>query len=233
MKAGIIGAMQVEVRMLIEAMEDRTEHIYANRTFHEGKIRGTDAVVVQCGIGKINAALAVQILKDIFNVTCIINTGVAGSLNNDIEIGDIVISKDAVQHDFQVGGLGYPPGQIPGIGTYSFEADEELVQKTERTIRSCLKDTGVFIGRIATGDQFISDRDKKNYIRDTFHADCCEMEGAGIAQAAYLNNLPFVIVRAISDKADESVEMSYDQFEAAAAEHCARLMISLAEALHE
>ena len=233
MKVGIIGAMAVAVMLLIEAMEDRKEHTYAARTYYEGKIRGTDAVVVQCGIGKINAALCVQILKDMFDVDCVINTGVAGSLNNDIEIGDIVISRDAVQHDFAVGGLGYPPGKIPGIEPIAFAADEALVQRTEEAIRSCLKDTGVFIGRIATGDQFISEKQKKNYIRDTFHADCCEMEGAAIAQAAYLNGLPFVIVRAISDKADESVSVSYDQFEAEAAEHCARLMFSLAEALHE
>ncbi|MCR5795082.1 MAG: 5'-methylthioadenosine/S-adenosylhomocysteine nucleosidase, partial [Solobacterium sp.] len=140
MKVGIIGAMAVEVRLLIEAMEEKTAHTYATRTFYEGRIRGTEAVVVQCGIGKINAALCVQVLKDMFNVDCVINTGVAGSLNNDIDIGDIVISRDAVQHDFSVGGLGYPPGKIPGIDTAAFAADERLVRKIAETTRSCLKD---------------------------------------------------------------------------------------------
>ena len=181
-------------------------------TFCEGRIGRTEAVIVRCGIGKVNAGL--------FGVTHVINTGVAGSLDEEINIGDIVVSIDAMYHDMDVTGLGYEPGQVPQLDVLAFPADAALREAAVKACREAAPEIGVFEGRVVSGDQFICDRAVKNRIKDTFGGLCTEMEGA----AVYINGLPFVIVRAISDKADESVEMSYEAFEAQAAEHCASLV---------
>ncbi|MCH4038770.1 MAG: 5'-methylthioadenosine/adenosylhomocysteine nucleosidase [Eubacteriales bacterium] len=224
MKIGIIGAMSAEVAALKSKMKLAGTKRRAGMEFCEGTIGNTDVVIVQSGVGKVNAGCCVQILADLFDVTHIINTGVAGSLNNDINIGDIVVSTDALYHDVDATVFGYAKGEVPQLGTASFTADEMLRASAVRAIREADPDIQVFEGRVASGDQFICDRAVKNRIRDTFHADCCEMEGAAIAQASWINGIPFVIVRAISDKADESVTVSYDEFEGKAAEHCARLV---------
>lgn len=224
MRIGIIGAMDAEVAHLKEKMEIETTVRRAGMTFCQGKIGGTETVVVQSGIGKVNAACCVQILADCFNVTHIINTGVAGSLNNDINIGDIVVSTEAVYHDVDATVFGYAVGEVPQMGTSAFAADTMLRTAAVRAVREAAPDIQVFEGRVASGDQFICDKEKKKWIRDTFGAYCCEMEGAAIAQASFINGIPFVIIRAISDKADESVSVSYDEFEGRAAKHCAALV---------
>ena len=229
MKIGIIGAMDAETALLIGKMEERKEIRYAGRIFNEGKISGTDCVVVKCGVGKVNAAGCVQILADRFEVTHIINTGVAGSLNNDINIGDIVISEKAVYHDMDAVNFGYEYGEIPSMGIKEFLSDPQLIEMAEEAVREADPSVGVFRGIVATGDQFIREKEKKQWIRDTFSADCTEMEGTAIAHTAYLNELPFVIVRAISDKADESVSVQYDVFEEKAAEHCAKMILNMLE----
>ncbi|MBQ1924093.1 MAG: 5'-methylthioadenosine/adenosylhomocysteine nucleosidase [Lachnospiraceae bacterium] len=224
MKIGIIGAMDVEVSSLKKAMKiDRTV-TKAGMEFCEGTLGRVPVVVVKCGIGKVNAGMCVQILADLFDVTHVLNTGIAGSLNNDINIGDIVVSTDAVYHDMDVTFMGYQPGEVPGMGFVSFKADEELRREAVRACREAAPDIQVFEGRIASGDQFIGERAVKDRIRSVFSGDCTEMEGCAIAQAAYLNRLPFIIIRAISDKADESVTVSYEEFEGRAAEHCAGLV---------
>lgn len=224
MKIGIIGAMEVEVARLMQCMEDAKKSKKAGMTFCEGRIGRTEAVIVRCGIGKVNAGLCVQILSDLFGVTHVINTGVAGSLDEEINIGDIVVSIDAMYHDMDVTGLGYEPGQVPQLDVLAFPADPVLREAAVRACKEAAPEIGVFEGRVVSGDQFICDRGKKDRIREVFGGLCTEMEGAAIAQAAYINGIPFVIVRAISDKADESTEMSYEDFEAKAAEHCARLV---------
>ena len=224
MKIGIIGAMDVEVASLKKAMDIERTVTKAGMEFCEGTLGRVSAVVVKCGIGKVNAGMCVQILADLFEVTHILNTGIAGSLNNDINIGDIVVSKDAVYHDMDVTSLGYRPGEVPGMGFVAFKADEELRLSAVKACREAAPDIQVFEGRIASGDQFIGERARKEWIRSSFTGDCTEMEGCAIAQAAYLNHLPFIIIRAISDKADESVSVSYEEFEGKAAEHCARLV---------
>ena len=224
MKTGIVGAMDVEVAALKAKLADAQVSTFAGMEFCEGTIGRMHAVVVKCGVGKVNAALCVQILADRFGVTQLINTGVAGSLNNEIAIGDIVVSTDAVYHDVDAAVFGYQPGEVPQLGRLSFPADSALRELAASSCRRAAPEIRVFEGRIASGDQFISSRERKEWIREAFHADCTEMEGAAIAQAAYLNRLPFVIIRAISDKADESVAVSYEEFEGKAAEHCAKLV---------
>ena len=231
MKIGIIGAMDVEVERLTQSMEKERELNRAGMHFCEGQIGGTEVVIVRCGIGKVNAGLCVQILCDLFDVTHVINTGVAGSLDNEINVGDVVISIDAMYHDMDVTGLGYEPGQIPQMDVLAFAADRKLREAAVKACREAAPDIGVFEGRVVSGDQFICDRAKKEAIRNTFGGLCTEMEGAAVAQAAHINGIPYVIVRAISDKADESIVVSYAEFEAKAAEHCAAIVEHLVKTL--
>ena len=231
MKVGIIGAMDVEVARLVREMTVEREVERAGRHFWEGKIGGTEAVIVQCGIGKVSAGICVQVLCDLFGITHVINTGIAGSLDDQINIGDVVVSTDAIYHDMDVTPLGYEYGQVPQIDTLSFPADSMLRKAAVKACREAAPEIGVFEGRIVSGDQFICDRSIKNSIAERFGGLCTEMEGAAIAQAAYLNGIPFVIVRAISDKADESVHVSYEEFEAKAAEHCAGIVEHMVKGL--
>ena len=231
MKVGIIGAMDVEVARLVREMTVEREVERAGRHFWEGKIGGTEAVIVQCGIGKVSAGICVQVLCDLFGITHVINTGIAGSLDDQINIGDVVVSTDAIYHDMDVTPLGYEYGQVPQIDTLSFPADSMLRKAAVKACREAAPEIGVFEGRIVSGDQFICDRSIKNSIAARFGGLCTEMEGAAIAQAAYLNGIPFVIVRAISDKADESVHVSYEVVEAKAAEHCAGIVEHMVKGL--
>ncbi|MBR1770836.1 MAG: 5'-methylthioadenosine/adenosylhomocysteine nucleosidase [Lachnospiraceae bacterium] len=223
-KIGIIGAMELEVETLQSKLADKTITERAGMAFHEGTLGGTPVVVVKCGIGKVNAALCVQILADLFQVTHVINTGIAGSLNAKLDIGDILISKDAVHHDMDVTIFGYQPGEVPQMGRLEFPADPAMMELAKKTCDEVCPDIHALCGRVVSGDQFISDSAVKDRLIQTFHGDCAEMEGASIAHGAYRNNLPFVILRAISDKADGSAEMDYPQFEKAAAENCAKLV---------
>ena len=231
MKIGIIGAMDVEVANLKEAMKTEREVVRAGMRFCEGTIGGTEVVVVQCGIGKVNAGLCVQILCDLFDVTHLINTGVAGSLDEEINVGDVVVSIDAMYHDMDVTGLGYVPGQVPQMDVLTFAADPMLREAAVKACREAAPEIGVFEGRVVSGDQFICEKEKKNEIKKIFGGLCTEMEGAAIAQAAYVNGVPFVIVRAISDKADESVIVAYDVFEAQAARHCTSIIEHMVKSL--
>lgn len=224
MKIGIIGAMAEEVSELKASLQDAKVTKIARMEFCEGSFGNTDVVVVQSGIGKVNAAACAQILINHFGVTHVMNTGVAGSLNAKIDIGDIVISTDAMYHDVDATIFGYAKGEVPQVGTASFVADEMLRKAAVEAVKEAAPDIHVFEGRVVSGDQFISSREVKNHIRDTFQGDCTEMEGAAIAQVAYINEVPFVIIRAISDKADDSGQEAYDVFEKKAAMHCAHVV---------
>lgn len=229
MKLGIIGAMKAEVAQLKEAM-DRPEVISAaGMDFYSGAIGKKTAVVVQSGIGKVNAAVCTQILIDRFDVQGIINTGIAGSLKAEIDIGDIVLASDVVHHDVDTGGFGYPPGQIPQMDIFSFPTDEHLRQTAIRCFGTMYPEAKAHCGRIVSGDQFISDKQKKKWLSDTFNGYCTEMEGAAIAQAAYLNRIPCLIIRSISDQADDSAHMVYEEFEKLAVQRS----VSLTQALIE
>lgn len=224
---GIIGAMEQEVACLKEKMDSVTVTRKASMEFYEGILEGKHVVVVRSGIGKANAAICTQILVDCFDVEAIINTGIAGSLNNEINIGDIVISTDVVHHDVDATGFGYPRCQIPQMDQFSFQANLKMRQAAVLTCRRVNPDIQVFEGRIASGDQFVSDKKIKDEIIKNTGAFAVEMEGAPIGQAAFLNGIPFLVVRAISDKADGSAQMDYSEFEAKAIEHSVRLTQSL------
>ena len=230
-RIGIIGAMDIEVDALKEQMLDVTRVNKASMEFYQGKLNGKDVVVVRSGIGKVNAAVCTQILADVFEVEAVINTGIAGSLRNEINIGDIVVSTDALQHDMDAVEFGYPKGQIPGMKVFSFVANAALRETAVRVCQKVNSDIQVFEGRIVSGDQFVASGEQKEHIISVTGACCTEMEGAAIAQTAYSNGVPFVILRAISDKADHSEQMDYPAFEKMAAEHCAAVTELLAERL--
>ncbi len=223
-KIGIIGAMELEVEELKSHMNTSDIITKAGMKFYEGTLNNVNAVVVQSGIGKVNAALCVQILADVFQVSHVINTGVAGSLNADLDIGDILISADALYHDMDVTIFGYQPGEVPQIGRREFTADKQMIALAKEACEKVNPDIHVKVGRVVSGDQFISDKAVKMRLIQEFEGNCTEMEGAAIAHSAYLNDIPFVIIRAISDKADDSAEMDYPAFEKAAAKHSARLV---------
>ena len=230
-RIGIIGAMEIEVEGLKNDMQIEREVKKAGMQFCQGKLGAKEVVVVRSGIGKVNAAVCTQILVDEFGVEAVINTGIAGSLNAQIDIGDIVISTDVVHHDMDAVNFGYEPGQIPQMDVFSFAADETLADLAERVCHEVNPDISVYRGRVVSGDQFVADREVKERITRQFHGFCTEMEGAAIAQASYLNQIPFVIIRAISDKADDSASMDYPVFEKKAAQHCIRLVEGLMERL--
>ncbi len=229
MKLGIIGAMAVEVAALKEKMGDPRLEERAGMTFCAGVLEGVPAVVVQSGVGKVNAALCVQILCDCYGVTHIINTGIAGSLCPELDIGDLVVSRDAMYHDFDCCSFGYPKGKVPGMPTV-YPADEKLMAFAFAAAEA--ENPGhTRIGRIASGDQFVCEDGKKAQILADTQALCTEMEGAAIAHAAYRNGVPFVILRAISDKADNSAQMDYPAFEVIAAHRCAAVTAAMARSL--
>lgn len=210
---GIIGAMDEEVEQIVSAMEITRQETKAGMTFNAGKLSGRDVVIVRSGIGKVNAAVCTQILADDFNADYVINTGIAGSLKAEIDIADVVISSDVLHHDVDATGFGYPLGQIPRMDTLSFAADERLIGLAREACAEVIPQVGVHVGRVVSGDQFISDKEVKDRISKNFGGFCTEMEGAAIAQTASLNKIPFVILRAISDKADDSATMDYPAFE--------------------
>ena len=232
MKLGIIGAMDVEVALLKENMTNVNTAKHAWSDYFEGQLAGVDAVVVQCGVGKVNASLCAQILCNVYGVTHLVNTGIAGSLCADLDIGDLVVSKDAIYHDFDISYWGRAVGEVPGMGVTAFPADEMMIDTAFAAAES-VNPGHTRIGRIASGDQFVCNKDKKDKIIADTQAICTEMEGAAIAHTAYRNDVPFVILRAISDKADDSAEMDYPTFEAIAAKRCAEVTMVLAQKLME
>ena len=228
---GIIGAMDEEVSKLKEVLEGVETNTVAGMNFVKGTYEGREVVIVRSGIGKVNAGICTQILADKYQVKAIINTGIAGSLKNEINIGDIVLSVDAIQHDMEAVAFGYAPGVIPRMETSTFKGDANLIELAKKACAEACPDIGVHEGRVLTGDQFISDKAVKNRLIEQFDGSCCEMEGAAIAQAAYLNNIPFLIIRAISDKADDSANMDYPTFEAMAIENSVKLMKNMIKSL--
>ncbi|MBQ0041698.1 MAG: 5'-methylthioadenosine/adenosylhomocysteine nucleosidase [Lachnospiraceae bacterium] len=229
MKIGIIGAMDLEIEMLKEKMTVESTKTMASMDFLEGTLEGKSVVIVKCGVGKVNAGMCSQILCSLYSVTHIINTGVAGSLQAKIDIGDIVVSTDAIQHDMDVTPLSYERGQIPGIAVKAFPADDMLRKVALSACRKVNTDIQTYEGRVLSGDQFIATKETKDFLINTFGEEsaCAEMEGASIAQASYLNNVPFVVIRAISDKADDSATMDYPTFERGAALHSAGLVLEM------
>ena len=209
---GLIGAMEEEVASLKKQMTETTETSKAGMIFTEGNLWGTKTVVVVSGIGKVNMAICTQILVDEYNISALINTGVAGSLNNRFDIGDIVLSECAQQHDMDVSALGDPVGIIPRMERSVFYADKTLLFLAEKACKKGNPDIQCHVGKIVSGDQFISSAEKKDYLIATFEGDCAEMEGAAMAQVCVLNRVRFCALRAISDNANEDAHTDVEAF---------------------
>ena len=209
-KLGIIGAMDIEIATLKEAMEHVTVSQKAGTEFCEGTLGGLPVVLVRCGIGKVNAAICTQILCDCFGVTHIVNTGIAGSLEASQDIGDMVVSSEVWHHDFDCMKFGYPVCKIPGM-PQGFPADQTLMEYAK--LAADMTGSTVRIGRVASGDQFVAEQALKEQIIQRTQALCTEMEGAAIAQTAYRNQIPFVILRTISDLAEHQANVSFDELE--------------------
>ena len=209
---GIIGAMDSEVATLFSHMTSKEKINLNNLTFYKGKLYNKDVVIVKCGIGKVNAALCTQLLILNFKVSKIINTGIAGAVGEGLKIYDFVVSTEAVYHDFDVQFFGYKLGQVPGMPE-TFKADPSLINAAKLAFEQTdfANKLKLSQGRIASGDQFISGNEKKASIIANFHPLCVEMEGCAIAQACYANNVPFVIIRCMSDTADDSVKETYSE----------------------
>ena len=229
-KLGIIGAMQQEVETLLAAMQDVKKVEKLTAVFYEGKLEGLDVVVVQCGVGKVNAAMCTQSLCDCFGVTHLVNTGIAGSLCADLDIADLVVSEDAMYHDFDCVHFGYEMGRVPGMDVTAFPADEKMAALAFAAAEK-VNPGHTKVGRVASGDLFVAERKAKERIIQRTGALCTEMEGAAIAHTAYRNGVPFVVIRAISDKADDSAEMDYPTFEKIAAHRCAAVTMEMARNL--
>lgn len=228
---GIIGAMDEEVMTLKERMDILEVRSIASLEFYMGTIGEAFLVLVMGGIGKVNAAMCTQILIDCFHVDAIINTGVAGALSDELEIGDVVISSDMVQHDVDAVAFGYPLGQIPRMDVFSFIADEHLIHVAEKATDVLPQTTNIFTKRIVSGDKFIANKDTKTWLMEKFDGFCTEMEGAAIAQVAHINKIPFVIIRSISDKADDSAEMNFEEFVQIAANNSCKMILKMVEIL--
>ncbi|MCL2396671.1 MAG: 5'-methylthioadenosine/adenosylhomocysteine nucleosidase [Defluviitaleaceae bacterium] len=225
---GIIGAMDVEIEGIVAKMTEITTTNAAGMAFHQGSLAGRRVVVAKCRVGKVNAAMCAQAMVDKFAVAAVINLGVAGAVYDGLNIGDVVVSKNLAQHDFDVTFADRPPGFIPELGVY-FVADEKLATAAFDACHEVFLGSGnrAHMGTIATGDQFIADRAAKDRIWEHFEAYCVEMEGAAIAQVCQLNNIPFVVIRAISDKADGSAHADFSEFVAMAADNSAKIVTRL------
>ena len=218
---GIIAAMQEEMQEIKNIMQEIKEEKIYELTFIKGKINDTDIVLVEAGVGKVNAARVTQILIDKFDIQAIINVGSAGSANDELDIGDIVIGQKIVQHDFDITAFEHPKGYISNVGQY-VESDAQLIKKMEQTINKLdQKEFKIKIGTIASGDIFCTELQMKNKIRTKFNADAIEMEGAAIAQVCKLDNIPFIIIRSISDKPNGNNEITFDKFLEKASKTCA------------
>ncbi len=228
---GIIGAMDEEVDILVNLMEVNEVIEKASLKFYKGKLENKDVVVVRCGIGKVNSALCAQILISEFNVEAVVNTGVAGALNSKLDVFDIVISTDAIEYDFDTTVFGHKKGEIPRMETSTFIADERLIDFAYNSSINEVKNHKVLKGRVITGDRFISSKELKDELVKEFDAYCGEMEGASIAHVCYLNKTPFVIIRAMSDKADGSADVVYDEFVKDAAHNSKDIVLNMLKSM--
>ncbi|MDU2687041.1 5'-methylthioadenosine/adenosylhomocysteine nucleosidase [Paeniclostridium sordellii] len=226
-KIAIIGAMDEEVDILRDVMDIEETIEKASLKFYVGKLEGKEVVLVRCGIGKVNAALCAQILISEFKVDAIVNTGVAGALNNELDVYDIVISTDAIQHDFDTTVFGDKKGMIPRMDNSIFVADEKLINAAYESSKEEIRTHKVLKGRVLSGDIFISDKELKDELVKEFDGYCGEMEGAAIAHVCYVNHTPFVVIRAMSDKADGSADVTYEEFVGQAAHNSKDIVLRM------
>lgn len=223
-KVGIIVAMEEEEDAILKIMDNIEEKYVYDITFKIGQIGKTKIIVAKSGVGKVNAARVTQILIDKFNVEYIINVGSAGALNPFLNIGDIIIGEKLIQHDFDITAFDHEKGYITGVGDYIY-SDFNLVEKFKKTAKLLENDNyKITNGIIATGDIFCTDISMKNKIFSKFKADCVEMEGAAIAQVCYLDKIPFIVIRSISDSPNGKNEIDFDKFIKLASKRCANII---------
>lgn len=221
---GIIGAMDIEVQLLKDKMSNLEEMNHNAFKFYKGKYNGIDVIITTCGVGKVNAASCTQALIDKFNITHLINTGIAGSLNKDVKVCDIVISDNVTYHDVRV-------EQMVSLFPFKecFKADDELIDMALGACETSLRQFNYHIGRIVTGESFISSGELKKIIAEKYNPHCVDMESGAIGHVAYLNNIPFVIIRSISDNADKDASITYDEFEQIASNNSANIVFKMME----
>ena len=229
MRIGIIGAMNEEVIELKNIMTGIQVEKIGNLEFFKGNLLNKEVVLVEGGIGKVNAAICVTLMIEHFKVSKILFTGVAGGTNPDINIGDIVIGVDQIEHDFDSTAFGYALGQIPRMDTYIFEADRELVDLAYSVAVEKFGREKVRKGRIVSGDEFVASVEKIKWLRDTFNADCTEMEGAAVAHVCHVFKMPFLIIRAISDKANHDAKVDFPEFVKLAAKNSKTIIEGILE----
>ncbi len=225
-KLGIICAMEEELAPLLEHMKNYSENRKAMMDFFEGEIKEKNVVMVVSGIGKVNAAICAQILIDDYQVTHLLNVGVAGGVKENLKPMDLVIATSLIQHDMDVRAFGLKRGEIPRMENSVFLPDPDLNRLLLQSARK-YTDSTVHEGIIVSGDAFISSRDKIIDLLDTFDASACEMEGASIAHVAYLNKIPFAVIRAISDNANTGASMDYEKFKDQAARNTVSMVLDL------
>lgn len=223
-KIGIITAIQEEFSVIEELMSNLEIINKYNLKIYSGIINNKEVVLVQCGVGKVNSARTTQILIDTFEIEYIINVGVAGSLNEKLEIGDILIGKNLVQHDFDITAGGHPKGYISKELGREFFSNSKLINRCEEIIKNDLKDINIRIGTIATGDVFCQEIKLKNEIINEFHADCVEMEGAAIAQVCTLCDIPFIVIRSISDKPNGHNNIDFEKYVVSSSKRFSKLI---------
>jgi adenosylhomocysteine nucleosidase len=224
---GIIGAMRAEVEEILAGMTEESCHTISGIAYHTGKIDGIDCVVAQCGVGKVAAAVCAQTMILRYAPSAVVNVGVAGGIGPGVHIGDIVVSSGLVQHDMDTSAVGDEKGLISGLNLVVIPATKTLAEKTALAAGHLCGREHVHTGIIATGDQFINDGARLKQIRAEFGACACEMEGGSIAQVCYLNGVDFVVIRAVSDNADETAAVSYGEFLQKSAHTAAELIFSL------
>ena len=222
---GIIGAMEPEVCALIDALDDKKCERISKIDFYTGKIGEKTVAIARCGIGKVFAALCAQTMIMKYSPDLIVNTGVGGGLAAGLSTGDIVVARDLCQHDMDTSAIGDPVGLVSGINMIYFESDA----RAREILLSAAKGLGLKAteGRIASGDKFIASKADKDRILANFSADACEMEGCAVAQVAYVNGIPFAVVRALSDSADGEATMDYPTFLPIAARNSTNLTLAL------
>ncbi|OCT17010.1 5'-methylthioadenosine/S-adenosylhomocysteine nucleosidase [Paenibacillus pectinilyticus] len=222
-KIALIGAMNEEIELLVAHMTDVRETVKAGITFREGTYFGKDVVVCRTGVGKVNAAVTTQILIDQFGVEAVIFTGVAGALDPELQIGDLVISTECVQHDMDVTALGFPRGVIPYADNSVYKADPKLVELAAASGEKLFAGK-VKMGRVLSGDQFIASREVVASLHQELNGVCVEMEGSSVAQVCAMNAIPYVVLRSMSDKADGSAHVNFAEFTVIASENSYKMV---------
>lgn len=229
---GLMGAMDEEIALLLERVEGQNTVIHAGISFVTGQLHGKEVVVCKSGVGKVNAAATTQVLVDRFGADTILFTGVAGAVHPELNIGDIVISSSCQQHDMDVTPLGFARGIIPYQDVSDFPADKKLIRLAEEACSKLCEDNNFIVGKVLSGDQFISDYDYVRELHETMDGACVEMEGAAVAQVCQMNGVPYVILRSMSDKADGTADVNFAEFTVLAARHSFEILNEMVAGLN-